>query len=99
MAMLYANLCGSTQPEFEQITRAIMRNTNLISGEGGFDDELMKRSHLQVISKGGSEGIQCLGRLGEGIGLAIKVEDGSRRAKHAVALHLLKQLEWISQWG
>jgi len=26
----------------------------------------------------------------------LKVEDGSKRAKHAVALHLLKQLEWIS---
>ena len=26
----------------------------------------------------------------------MKVEDGSKRAKHAVSLHLLKQLEWIS---
>ena len=34
--------------------------------------------------------------MNEGIGLALKVEDGSRRAKHAVSLHLLKQLEWIS---
>ena len=24
------------------------------------------------------------------------MEDGSKRAKHAVSLHLLKQLEWIS---
>ena len=28
--------------------------------------------------------------------MALKVEDGSKRAKHAVSLHLLKQLEWIS---
>ena len=34
--------------------------------------------------------------MNEGIGLALKVEDGSKRAKHAVSLHLLKQLEWIS---
>ena len=27
---------------------------------------------------------------------SLKVEDGSKRAKHAVSLHLLKQLEWIS---
>ena len=33
-------------------------------------------------------------RLGEGIGLSIKVEDGSKRAKHAVAIHNLRQLEW-----
>jgi len=31
------------------------------------------------------------------IGLALKVEDGSKRAKHAVGLHLLKQLDWISE--
>jgi len=35
-------------------------------------------------------------QLKPGIGLALKVEDGSKRAKHAVSLHLLKQLEWIS---
>ena len=27
--------------------------------------------------------------------IALKVEDGSKRAKHAVSLHILKQLEWI----
>ena len=30
------------------------------------------------------------------MGLALKVEDGSKRAKHAVSLHLLRQLEWMS---
>ena len=53
----------------------------------------------QVVSKGGAEGIQCLSRVGEGMGVAIKVEDGSRRAKHAVALHLLRQLEWLTPVG
>ena len=43
-----------------------------------------------------TEGIQCLCKVNEGIGLALKVEDGSKRAKHAVSVHLLKQLEWIS---
>ena len=41
--------------------------------------------------------MQCLCKVNEGIGLALKVEDGSKRAKHAVSLHLLKQLEWISE--
>ena len=43
----------------------------------------MRRSHRQVISEGGAEGIQCLSRTGEGLGVAIKVEDGARRAKQA----------------
>ena len=51
------------------------------------------------MSKGGAEGIQCLSRVGEGLGVAIKVEDGSRRAKQAVALHLLRQLECLTPMG
>ena len=96
MAILYAHLSRSDQPEFEKITRAMISHPDLISGEGYFDSELIKRGHNQIISKGGSEGIQCIGLLGEGIGLSIKVEDGSKRAKHAVAIHLLRQLEWIT---
>ncbi len=96
MAILYAHLSRSDQPEFEKITRAMTNHPELIAGEGCFDSELIKRGHNQIISKGGSEGIQCIGLLGEGIGLSIKVEDGSKRAKHAAAIHLLRQLEWIT---
>ena len=96
MAALYAHLSCSNHPELEQVSRAIIANPELIGGKGRFDTELIQRAHGQLISKGGSEGIQCLGRLSEGIGLAIKVEDGSKRAKYAVAVHLLKQLEWLT---
>ena len=96
IALLYAHLSGSYKPELEQISRAMVNNPMLIAGDGVFDTELMKRAHKQILSKGGSEGIQCLGRVSEGIGIAIKAEDGSKRAKHAVALHILKQLEWLT---
>jgi ATP-binding cassette subfamily B protein len=56
----------------------------------------MRLAHGQVVSKGGAEGIQCLSRVGEGMGVGIKVEDGASRAKHAVALRLLEQLEWLT---
>ena len=69
----------------------------MISDNNKFDTEIIKASHGKVIGKSGAEGIQCLCKVNEGMGLALKVEDGSRRAKHAVALHLLKQLEWISE--
>ena len=85
--------------ELEQIRRAMLSHPDLVAGEGRFDTELMRRSHGQVLSKGGAEGIQCLSRVGEGLGVAIKVEDGSRRAKQAVALHLLRQLEWLTPMG
>ena len=97
MALLYAHLGASTHAELEQISRAMLAHPKLVAGDGRFDTELMSRSHQQVISKGGAEGVQCLSRTGDGLGVAIKVEDGSRRAKQAVALHLLRQLDWITQ--
>ena len=99
MASLYAHLTGSNKSELEQISRAMMRNPELVAGKGKFDTEVIKSSHGQLLSKGGSEGIQCLSKIGEGIGIAIKAEDGSRRAKHAVALHLLENLDWITPVG
>ena len=97
MALLYAHLGASTHAELEQVSRAMLAHPKLVAGDGRFDTELMSRSHQQVISKGGAEGVQCLSRTGDGLGVAIKVEDGSRRAKQAVALHLLRQLDWITQ--
>ena len=96
MSKLYSLLSSSENAELEQISRAMTTNPTMISDNNRFDTEIIKASHGQVIGKGGAEGIQCLSKVNEGIGLALKVEDGSKRAKHAVSLHLLKQLEWVS---
>ena len=96
MALLFAHLGASEQPELERLSRAMLAHPDLVAGEGRFDTEVMRSGHGQVLSKGGAEGIQCLSRVGEGLGLAIKVEDGASRAKHAVALHLMQQLEWLT---
>ena len=96
MSKLYSILSSSENAELEQISRAMTTNPIMVSDNNKFDTEIIKASHGQVIGKGGAEGIQCLCKVNEGIGLALKVEDGSKRAKHAVSLHLLKQLEWIS---
>ena len=97
ISKLYSLLSSSENAELEQICRAITANPIMISDNNKFDTEIIKASHGQVIGKGGAEGVQCLCKVNEGIGLALKVEDGSKRAKHAVGLHLLKQLEWISE--
>jgi L-asparaginase len=96
MALLFAHLGAGAQPDLEQLSRAMLSHPELVAGEGRFDTELMHLGHGQVLSKGGAEGIQCLSRVGDGMGVAIKVEDGSSRAKHAVALHLLEQLDWLT---
>ena len=96
MAYLYAQLSAGDSLDLERIVRAMVHHPTLVAGEGHFDTELMTLTAGELVSKVGAEGIQCIGRIGEGMGLAIKVRDGAKRAKHAVAIHLLKELGWIS---
>lgn len=95
MAALFAKLASGDSLQLERIVRAMTHYPMLISGPAGFDSQLMQLSQGDLVSKSGAEGIQCIGRVGDGMGIAIKVVDGSKRAKYAVAVYLLKQLGWI----
>jgi L-asparaginase len=96
MAALYAQLASGDNLDLERIVRAMTSYPELISGADGFDTDLMRLSEGELVSKAGAEGIQCVGRVGTGMGLAIKVADGAKRAKYAAAIHALMQMGWIS---
>ena len=96
MATLYAKLASGESLEMERVVRAMTHHPDMVSGPGQFDTELMRLTHGELLSKSGAEGIQCVSRVGEGLGIAIKVLDGSKRAKYAAALQVLRQLGWIS---
>ncbi len=96
MASLYAVLASSNSVDMERIVRAMNHHPTMVAGEGEFDTELMRLTPGDLVSKSGAEGVHCIGRLGEGMGLAIKVMDGSKRAKYAVAIHILQQMGWIT---
>ena len=96
MAYLYAHLASGDNLNLERIVRAMTSYPEMVAGKGAFDTELMLLTKGSIASKSGAEGIQCLARVGEGMGIAIKVLDGAKRAKYATAIHLLKQLGWIS---
>ena len=96
MASLYAVLASSNSVDMERIVRAMNHHPTMVAGVGEFDTELMRLTPGELVSKSGAEGVQCIGRLGEGMGLSIKVMDGSTRAKYAVAIHILQQMGWIS---
>jgi L-asparaginase len=95
MAHLYAQLASGNNLDLERIVRAMTYYPKMIAGEGAFDTELMRLTKGELVSKSGAEGIQCVGRVGQGMGLAIKVIDGSKRAKYATALHVLRSMGWI----
>jgi len=96
IASLYAQLASGANLAMERVVRAMTHYPELVAGVGEFDTELMRQAPGELVSKAGAEGVQCIGRIGEGMGMAIKVIDGSKRAKYAVAIQLLKQMGWIS---
>ena len=96
MALLYAHLASGNSLDLERIVRAMTHHPTMVGGDGTFDTELMRLNEGRLVSKSGAEGIQCVGLVGEGMGLAIKVRDGSKRAKYAVAIQVLKQMGWIT---
>jgi L-asparaginase len=96
MATLYAQLTSGENLSMERVVRAMSHHPNLVAGPGEFDTDLMEMAAGELVSKTGAEGVQCIGRIGEGMGLAIKVTDGAKRAKYAAAIHLLRQLGWIT---
>jgi len=96
MARLYAQLASGDNLDLERILRAMTHHPRMVAGEGAFDTELMRLTEGELVSKSGAEGIQCIGRVGQGLGLAIKVQDGAKRAKYAIAIHLLRQLGWLT---
>ena len=96
MAALYAQLAAGDRLDLERVARAMTHAPEMVAGTHHFDTELMKAADGKVVSKSGAEGVQCIAYQGEGIGLAVKVADGSSRAKYAIALHLLRHLGWLS---
>jgi len=62
-----------------RITSAMSAHPGMVRGIGGFDTVLMEALPGALASKGGAEGCQCVGVLGRGLGLAVKVEDGAAR--------------------
>ncbi len=92
----------------KKITSAMTSHSEMVSGFGEFDCELMKVGAGKIVTKRGAEGFQIIGLLpgviGErGVGIAFKVTDGdpgrmndalqSRpRVRPAVTLEILHQL-------
>jgi L-asparaginase II len=65
----------------------------LVGGTDRIDSILIAETQGRVISKVGAEGVHCAMLTDRGIGLAIKVEDGSPRAQVPALIRLLQELE------
>ena len=63
-----------------------------VAGTGRFDTDLMRATRGRIVAKGGAEGVHCDALLDLGLGLALKVIDGSRRATPPATVAVLDAL-------
>jgi L-asparaginase II len=95
MARAYAMLAASATRGDEipaRITRAIRTRPILFSGTDRFDSIVVEETSGRVIPKVGAEGVHSAALLERGIGIALKVEDGSSRAQYPAFIRLLQKL-------
>lgn len=78
------------------VIAALRKNPYFLAGSGRFDTRLIEVTQGRIIGKMGAEGIFALTIPAEGIGIVVKVEDGSMRAIYPAVVEALKQLKLIS---
>lgn len=102
MALSYARLSQpETLPETYQepariLTKAMYTEPMLVAGTDRFCTDLMRVMKGKVIAKAGAEAVYCVGVMGKGVGLAVKVDDGGQRGKELVVLKAMEDLGLIT---
>jgi L-asparaginase II len=61
----------------------------MVEGTGRFGTGVMRELGALVFAKGGAEGVYCAAFPEQGIGMALKMDDGARRGAEAVAAHVI----------
>jgi len=98
MALAYANFVHpdkfsvKRQEACLRLGKIMGKYPKLIAGSGRFTTVLAEQVGTRIVTKDGSEGIFCIGLPEEGLGIAIKIEDGSARALAPVVLKVLDEL-------
>lgn len=99
MALAYARLtwaAGTGDPSCARIVNAMTRRPFLVGGTDRFDTVLMDACGGRVLCKIGAEGVHTLALVDQGIGIAVKVEDGAARAQYPAVLTVLREFGVLS---
>jgi L-asparaginase II len=75
-----------------RVRQAMAAYPDMVSGPGQFNTELLRQWGPAIVAKGGAEGLFCLGLADRGLGVALKVADGSARGIAPALLQALHEL-------
>ena len=95
LAHTFCRLALGETPELEAMRFAMTRHPDLVSGTARGDLMLMTAGGGDWVSKVGADGVQAIGVRARGVGIAIRVADGNRRALHVATVAVLRQLGLI----
>ena len=96
MARAYSRLARAARDETglpKRVVGAMQTRPFLVGGTDRFDSILIEETQGRVVVKMGAEGVHSAALLEQGIGIAIKVEDGAQRAQFPALVRLLQQLD------
>jgi L-asparaginase II len=95
MARAYARLADAARRSAAtpaRIIHAMQTRPFLVGGTDRFDSALIEATEGRVIAKIGAEGVHSVAIIDDGIGIAVKVEDGAQRAQFPAVLAVLQHL-------
>ena len=87
----FARLGGADGPP-RQIVSAMCAHPFLVAGTGRFGTALGRAAGERLFGKTGAEGVFAVGATDGSLGMAVKVEDGGKRAIPVAVLHVLDRL-------
>ncbi|MEE2773556.1 MAG: asparaginase [Pseudomonadota bacterium] len=81
----------------KEIFKSMRKNPQLVAGAGRACTELMMAARTRLIVKTGAEGVFTAACADNGIGLALKIMDGSTRASEAAVAAILVKLGLLDE--
>jgi L-asparaginase II len=90
------------QPEARQaacvrLRKAVAAHPFMVAGSGRFDTRVMEATGEKAFTKTGAEGVYCAAFPEQGLGVAIKVDDGAGRAAEILMGRLLSHFGILSE--
>jgi L-asparaginase II len=89
----FARAARDGDPVPSRILHAMQSRPFLIGGTERFDSVLIEETRGKAVSKIGAEGVYCVAVCEQGVGFALKVEDGAQRAQFPAVIRLLQMLD------
>lgn len=91
----FAAAVAAHDPAPSTIFHAMVTHPEFVSGTDRLDTDLMRIAGQRLFAKFGAEGFYCVGIPSMRLGIALKVEDGARRAAEPALLAVLRTIDAI----